>query len=513
MAQGGQANITIIDGGSATIIVPGSSLQLVIGCCSSGTVNQIIATRTPATLQSYLGYGPLVEAAGLVCLAGGTVLAIKCASAVAGTASTVTATGAGTSVMTVTGAPVDTYFVKVLVVNGGTIGTAGCTIQLSLDAGRSYGPVISLGTATTYVVGTTGMTLNFAAGTLITNGTFTFGTTEPTWNTAAILAALQAFQASQYAITGVGSTHIVGATTGANCSTIEGYLDNLATNDIFTRAFMSARDASPAAIWGGTAETEATWMSAIQTDFSATAARRACVGAAFWNMPTAFPVAQIAGAPSYRRPIAWAAAARAVTVPAQRHIGRVKDGNVSQITVNPTSDPQDGFIYHNEAVNPGLDFYINNGSGGRFMSTMTRTGLPGVYITNPLTMAPLGSDYWLMPLGSVMDIFCTIIHQQGQLLIDDDVRLNNNGTIYENDARNIENALAFAVNSILWAQKMVSQPVAAGPAGGSGPAIIVDRTTNVKATGACNITGTIAARGYLLTVNFSLGFLNPAAAA
>jgi hypothetical protein len=510
---GGQVSITVADGGSATIIVPGSSTQLVIGCSSSGTANQIVATRTPATLQANFGSGPLVEAAALACLQGGTVLAMKVPSASAGVASAVTASqgtgvSAGTSIVTVTGAPYDAYYVKVLVVTGGTVGTAGCAVQVSLDAGRNFGPTLALGSATTLALTGTGMTLAFAAGTLIAGNFFTFGCTEPVWNTAGIQAALSVFQGSTYGSTGVGSIHIVdGPMGGANCTTIEGYLDAMATAYVWTRAFGSAVDASPASIWGGTAVTESAWMTAIGTDYSACAARRMCIGAGYYNMPSAFPLPSLAGAPSYRRPITWSAAARQVTVPAQRHLGRVRDGSLSTITVNPTTDPQDGFIYHNEYLNPGLDYLIAGTGSNRFMSVMTRPGLPGIYITNPLTQAPLGSDYYLLPRGNVMDIFCQVVHTTGQTFIDDDIRLNANGTIYENDAAKIEGLITNACNVALFgANKMVSQKLVAKQN------IVVDRTVNVAATGNVVITGQIVGKGYVLSESVTLSFQNPLAA-
>ena len=508
---GGNVNITISDGGSASIIVPGSSVQLVIGCSASGTVGQIVATRSPATLLSTFGPGPLTEAAALSCLAGGTVLAIKATTATPGSAGSVTTTGGGTSVITVTGNPVDTYYVKVKFTTStganGTIGQVSPAIylQISLDAGRNYGPLISLGSANTYAIGSTGITLNFAAGTIVSGQTITFGTTEPAWSTAGLQSAFNAYQASQYAIAGVGSTHIVGTMTGANCSTVGGYLDTLATGYCYTRSFMSARDASPATIWSGTPETESTWMNAILSDFGSTSVKRACVGAAYWNMPSAFPNPSTTGASVLRRPIAYAAAARQVTIPPQRHLGRVRDGALSNITIDPVNDPNDGFIYHDERINPGLD-YIIAGTGGRFMSTMTRNGLPGLYITNPLSMAPFGSDYFLMPLGSVMDVFATILHQKGQTYVDDDVRINANGTIYETDAKAIEGQLANDVNSVMWAQRMISQPVVAGVG------IAVDRLNNVKTTNNVNINGTIVSRGYVLTITVTLSYQNPNAA-
>jgi hypothetical protein len=238
-----------------------------------------------------------------------------------------------------------------------------------------------------------------------------------------------------------------------------------------------------------------------------------CVGGGYWNMPTAFPVTGTTGAPAMRRPAAWAAAARQVIIPPQRHNGRVRDGAISQIVVSPTTDPLDGFVYHDERLSPGLDYLIA-GVGGRFMSTWTRIGLPGVYFTNPLTMAPTGSDFYLMPLGLVMDVFASIIHTIGQQNIDDDVRVNANGTIFENDAKAIESVLASAVNATMFAQAMISQPVGTGPgAAASGSAITVDRTNNVKSTNNVNLTGTIISRGYVLTITANLAFQNPLAAA
>src|SRR5262249_2525406 len=157
-------------------------------------------------------------------------------------------------------------------------------------------------------------------------------------------AAFNAFLQSQYAVIGIGGAHLVGVAAGSDASTIEGYLDNAATNSfLFTRLLMSARDAHQPTAWGGAGGTEAVWMASIQTDFSAVRARRSGVGAAYWNMPSAYPNAS-AGTPRYRRSCTWAWAQRQVTIPPQRHAGRVNDGSLSAIVVDPTNDPSDGFI-------------------------------------------------------------------------------------------------------------------------------------------------------------------------
>jgi hypothetical protein len=112
-----------------------------------------------------------------------------------------------------------------------------------------------------------------------------------------------------------------------------------------------------------------------------------------------------------------------------------------------------------------------------------------------------------------MDVFAQIIHTVGQQSIDDDVRLNANGTIYENDARSIEATLAGAVNSVMFAAREISQPLGAGPSAlGTGSSVIVDRSVNIRATSTVVLTGQIIARGYILNITATLGYQNPNAA-
>jgi hypothetical protein len=198
-----------------------------------------------------------------------------------------------------------------------------------------------------------------------------------------------------------------------------------------------------------------------------------------------------AGAPRYRRPVSWALAAREVTIPPQRHAGRVKDGPFSQIVVDPTKDPQDGFIYHDERLTPGL-------TGARFHCVRTRIGLPGVFCDQPNLMSPPGSQFTLLPLGNVMDLACDLTYRQAQLVIDSDVRLNPNGTIFENDARAIEKDIGATLNAAMVATFMVSSAT-----------VTVDRANNVQLTGTINLTVAIQPRGYVLTVNETIGFVLP----
>jgi len=518
----GNVTITVVDGGSASLVVPGSNTQLCLGCCSGGVVNQIISSRVPSTFQSALGFGPLVEYTGLAAANGATILAMKIPGSTAGAAGTVTHTGAGTSVVTVTGAAYDTYYVKVVFLTGGTIGVAGITFQVSLDAGRSIlngsSPILSLGTANTYLIPGTNVTLNFAAGTILAGQIESFSTTEPYWNTAGVQAALNAFQASPYALGGVGSIHIVGSpgfatATATSAATIQGYMNTLANGYVFERAWMTARDASPPSLYSGTGETEATWMTSIGNDYQSTTAVRMNAGAGYYNFPTVFPNPSAWGAPRYRRPFLWAAMVRQTKVSPKRHLGRVKDGPLSPlIVVDAVNDPTDGFVYHDERVTPGLDYLVAGTGTNRFLTAMSRRA--GVFVSNPLSLAPIGSDYYESQFGLVMDIFASQFHATAETEIDDDIRLNSNGTIDDRDARAIESVLASQCNAAL--SGLISVPISTGPAAlaAGTSAISVNRDTNLRPAGTqLPISGQIVGLGYIQAINATLSFQDPGTAA
>lgn len=478
-------DIIIADNGSnAAVQLPQSNVQVVIGTCIGGTANIPVATTNPATLVSNFTAGPLVEAAGLVCQAGGTVIAIKAATSAPGTATSVvpTVTGGSTTTITLTlngthGA-YDDYYAQILCATGGTIGSTGIQFQVSLDAGRTYGAIISLGTATTYAIPNTGITLNFAAGTLVAGDYWRFSTTAPAWNTAGVQAALVALGASQYAIAGWGSTHIVGVSSAAAAASFQTYLDSLAAQFLFTRAIITARDALAPVAWGGSGETETTWINSLATAFSATSAKRICVGGGYYNTPTPYPNSA-AGSPSYRRPLSWSDAVRRVLVPPQRRGGRVKDGALTNITVDPATDPGDGFVYHDERINPGLD-------AARFMAAMTWPKKTGFYIVHENLMSPVGSQFTELVLGNVIDIACDIGYATGVSEISDDLRLTSTGTLFATDALILQGTIDGALAAGMTNVAMVSAAYSS-----------VSQTANVGATNVIPIDISILPRGYV----------------
>lgn len=564
---------TIQDGALGNVLVPPANAQAHVGCSSSGTANQVLATQSKATVISTFGFGPLVEkmcmcidAGGLAIgckaptITNGAVLAKASASIASSTnanpivvttstphglsagdqtviaghlvntnangtwpvtpltattfsipatgngvgAATGTETptggnfiGTGTSAITLTGTPFDDYRLQFKVGVGGTIGITGITFQLSLDQGRTFGPPLNLGTATTYQIPQSGITLNFAAGTLVAQDLYSATTTAPLWNDAGVQAAITALNASSFQW-GAG-IHVVGKSAGADASTFQGYLDTLAVAFRYTFAFLDTRDTALI-----TGETESVWIASLNTDYSGvgggSTTARICAGAGYYNTPSSVPNPQVGGLPRYRRPGTWAASCRAVTVAPWVLLSRVLDGSLSRIAVNPTLDAVDGNVYHDERVNPGLG--PSGASTGRFMTMRTRIGSSvsaAFFVDEPAMMAPAGSDYTLLPYRQVVDIACTVEHQVLTNYINSGVRVNPNGTIIERDARSIESAGQQALNDNLTNKGAISS--------GS---FTLSRADNLTTTKTLTSTTRLVALGYILEIDNSIGFQSPA---
>ena len=488
-------DIIIADNGAnAAVQIPQSNIQVVIGTSIGGTVNVPVATTSPASLAATFTAGPLVEAGGLVCAAGGTVIAIRVPTVTDGTATAVVATipGGSTTVVTTTldatDGAYDDYNVQLSCVTGGTIAATGIQFQLSLDAGRTFGAIISLGVALTYAIPNTGITLNFAAGTMVANDYWRFSTTAPDWDTAGLAAALVALGASQYAIAGWGSTHVVGISSAADVAVLQTSLASLEANFLFTRAICSARDAITPIAWGGAGESESTWSTSLSTAFAATSAKRVAVGAGYYNTPSPYPNSA-AGAPSYRRPLTWSDAVRRVLVPTQRRGGRVKDGSLENITVNPATDPGDGFVYHDERINPTLDV-------ARFMTALTWPKKTGFYITKEKLMSPAGSQFVELVLGNVIDVACAIGYATAVDTISDDLRLTDAGTLYPTDATILQNKIDQALAVNMTNAAMVSNAFTS-----------VSQTANVGATNNIPIQISVVPRGYVDTITETINLV------
>jgi hypothetical protein len=159
--------------------------------------------RSFASTQSLLDQHAYSQGASYVAThiqdTGKPVVFVGIPIATAGTAGQLdTSTVTGTCNITVTAAA-SGYLEEVdgilTVVTGGTVGTAGIVLSLSLDGGTTE-KTIKLGTATSYTVPYLGIVLNFqTGGTLVVDDVFRFRTTAPMWDSAGLLAARTALAA------------------------------------------------------------------------------------------------------------------------------------------------------------------------------------------------------------------------------------------------------------------------------------------------------------------------------
>ena len=488
MGQG--VNINVQDNGLGAAVPGGGGVLVICGPTSSGTVNVPTQTTNPATITSNYGYGPAVQlAANVVEGTGNPVIFIKTATASSGTNTAVTATipGAGTSAVTLTGTPFDTYYGRVTVLTGGTIGSNGIVIGVSVDAARSTLVTVQLGTATTYVIPNTGLTLNFGAGTLVAGDYYSWISTEPLWSDAGISAALASLLTVALPFQDVmipgGSSASTGAGTAgavsADVTAVDGYMTTLFNNRRYARCLLQARDA----LWGGTStETEVTWLNSLETAFVNASSLRVGVCAGNYNFISAVDQSQ------YRRGLIWGAAQRDSAVAIQVDLGRVSDGALAELTL-PTSP--DGFIYHDESANPGLD-------AARFLSAWSIVGLPGLYIKNPNLMAPPGSDFTLLQHGHVIDAASAAAYQFFVKRLSSSVRVNaTTGFILAQDAQTLQQGATSALQAAL------GNAVSA-------VAVTVSQTDNILSTNTLTVTIQVTPLAYLKTINITIEFVNPA---
>lgn len=169
----------------------GADLIAVLACSEKGTFDPRLVTRLQAHRDEHgRGEAPpfigqYIEQTRL------PALFIRMATATAGARGNADVSGVtGTSAVTFTGTPFDDEEIVVEVLAGGTIGTAGIQIRVSRDRGRTWSGGVNLGTASTYAIGDSGVTVNFAAGTLVAGDVARQYCSSPRWNAAGLEAAL-----------------------------------------------------------------------------------------------------------------------------------------------------------------------------------------------------------------------------------------------------------------------------------------------------------------------------------
>jgi hypothetical protein len=409
--------ITKSDGNTGVVKPSADGILAIIAPSQSGTPNVPASfARRDLALAEY-GYGPLVEVAAYdMDVAGKPVVLVKSNASTAAEASAVTTMGGGTAVHTVdTPANIlDDFDVLITYMNGGTQGVAGITYTTSLDGGKTNSPVQALGTAASISIPNSGVTVDIAAGTILTGQKVSFSTKGARMTNADLVEALEALRTYG----GAWSDLLVIADADATM---------VATLDLW----LSAREAegkfktfvSNAVPRDAATETEAQYATAMTAAFSSASSIRGCVCA-----DQGYVVSSLRGI-RMRRPVSMGLAARGMASDIARDAAFVADGPIPGYQV---TDDRGNPKFHDEALYPGLDDL-------RLTTLRSFHGREGAFINNPLLISPSGSDYVFWQHARVMNKAAEIAFQLLTNRLSQGVRKDAaTGFILEEDAQEIE---------------------------------------------------------------------------
>lgn len=470
-----QVVITELDGALGASPTGAGKLLALAGPATAGQL------LTPATFGrvkdaiAALQSGPLLEAAAhAIDRYQKPVVCVRTNASNAGALGTVAKTGTGTAAPSATGTPVDDLEIALKVITGGTVGTSGIVIQSSADGGRNWSPQVSLGTATSYLVPGTGVTIALGTGTYVAGDRIDVRASAPSFSAADLGAGLDALAASSL-----------------NWEILQpvGPIDSNAF-DTLELKFAALAAAGKYRAWsGGTrmpaaGETEATYLSALNTIFSAKASLYGELTAGACKLTSS-----VTGR-KYRRPASFVVAAREASVSEEIDIADVNLGPLAGVSIRDANGNPDE---HDESLNPGLD-------DARFTTLRTWEGFGGVYVNRPRIFSPAGSDFYLMPHRRVLNLAHAALRLYFIRRLSRPILVSKTtGYILEEEALEIESGATAILRG-----ELLAKPKA------SGVQFALSRTDNLLSTKTLNGDARVIPLAYPEFINLSVGFYNPA---
>jgi len=356
---------------------------------------------------------------------------------------------------------------------GGTVGTAGVTLQYSLDGGRTPSPVVALGTSTTYTIPDAGIKLDFAVGTLVAGDVATLTTSAPQWSTTELGTALDALGLSTVAWEGV---EIVGTLVASSFDTVELKLTGLSA--LGKNHWWIGNCRIP-----NVGESEAAYLGAMSLAFGDRASKHGalCFGACKLT-------SSVSGR-KYRRPVSFVAAAREQFLSEEQDSALIDLGPLNCSIRDDAGNPDE----HDETANPGAD-------DARFYTLRTWEGYQGVYVNRPRLFSVSGSDFQLIPHRRVMNIARDVLRNYFSRRLNKPVRVDRDtGFILEAEALEIESGATAALRTALTTRPKASEAV-----------FVLSRFDNLLATKTLTGDARVTPLAYPELVEIALGFFNPA---
>jgi hypothetical protein len=464
----------IIDGGLGLIDGDASDVCIKLGVSTLGTANVLTFYSDPDLIKTERGVGPVVDSAVYHLEAGNDVVGILNVNAsVAGVAGSVAVTRGGpadsTGTMTVSGAPNDGYDVRVQFTKDGlNIAAAAAAFKYSVDGGDTYSAEIALPTSGTYPIFGTGLTVTFVNGgsgtSFKTGDVHAFTCSAPGYSATDVNNALDALR-NNYKDAKFGFLHLVGqASTSAGAATIATAVDLKMTAEEtakrYTACFVEWPDESDATILASVAN---------------------------FTSVRVFPVAGfeelVANNKVMKRSAGTVAAARMSRQDIRRDLGRTKpDGEGGPV-------PGVTKIYRDEGATPAL-------ADAGFTTLRTHAGQKGFYLTDGRLRAPAGSDFKFTQYRRLMDRACSLNRDvMFPHLNDDEFRTNDDGTLFELDARNLESEANNALDADLTKKNRVSAT-----------RVLVNRKNNIGQTLTLLTKVRVRPKGYAKYIESEIGF-------
>lgn len=487
-------NFEVVSNALGNVALSPAFVIAIYGCSSAGTENDPsdVYNGVPGRVATDFGYGPGPELAANCIASGIPTIFTKVRTDTPGTIGAVTKNGTGTSDLTITGVPFNAYDISVIPTKAGTAGTEPePSFRISFDGGRTYSKSIRMPANRIYsgLAATTGLTLNFTAGTLVVDDEYTCSTTAPTFADSDVADAMSAFRTSKAQ---AGVQFIVGPIDESGVETCAVEIDQFINQKKFCRFIFQVRDIN-------TGETTQQWMDAISSDFATFDNTRVGVSAGYARVTSVLTGFRL------RSSISWLLAVRAGLVTARtqgptfgQDLGATEDGALVPFEINGQGAAVNE-VYYDELLTPGLN-------DARFI---TITSLPGddtiqYYVNNPNLMVGPTSDFDLLQLGRVMDEACRVTNKFFLTKLSSAVRVNaQTGKILQVDARNLESGNDSYIKNAIISTGNASERT-------NNSYTTVSREDNIITTQTISVTVTILPLGYIKQVNVTMTFENPA---
>jgi hypothetical protein len=482
------SSVTLTGSGTGTIAVTGTpdrEYAIKVKIIATGT-------ETTATFQVSLDggvtYGPTATAStsyvlgttGLTLAFSGSTGAFVATEVYNFTSTPTRLTG--TSVMTVSGSPLDAYDVRVTITRGAAVSTGNAAMRVSLDGGDLYGNEVAIPSNGSYAIPGTGLTLAFttsAAVTVVAAESWRFYTSAPAFTSNDLASAIDALNSSDDTWEAIV---VVGAVSASVAAAVATKMSTFRTSHRFVYAFVGTR-------LQAVGESEADWMTSVAADFAGLADTErvvVCAGGVDYTSPL-----------SLKRDVRSCVAFLAGRV-ASRKVGEdaMEVGNTNHFAA---------LQVHGITHDANSDSTLND---ARFCTLRRHIGLSGFWVTNAFTWAAANSDYHYLIVRRVLDEVARTVRPLAVRLLGAGVPVNNAGVqaprvagaIREQNAKSIDTRLTRAACAAVVDNGQATDAT-----------VEVDRTVVLTVQPSPDIPVNIAVTplGYIRSIALTIGVTNP----